>query len=142
MAIKDSLRTLLLAQSSITTLAPAQTISSKSYDAIFVETVKQGIKPPYIVITDNDFDPMKTLDGTTGMGMSDIDIECHEWTETEAEALAKAVTDYLKDYSGAAGSDTIYAVLWNNKQAFAGQEQDGSNKWRVAITLNFEIQHS
>lgn len=143
MAIKTGLRTLLLAQSSITTLAPAQTVGGKSYDSIFVEKIKQGVKPPCIVITRNGYDPMKTLDGTSGMASSEIDIECYESTEPKAQALAKAVSDYLKDYSGAAGgSDTINAVLWDGINEFETEEQDAKDNWRYAVVLNFTIQHT
>lgn len=144
MALKAGLRTLLLAQSSITTLAPAQTIGGKSYDGIFVEKVKQGFKPPYILITDTSLDPMNTLDGMTGMGDSEIDIECVEYTEPEAEALAKAVSDYLRNYTGAAGgSDTIDAVRWENKQSFTGKDDsDSRDVWLFNVTLTFQIHHS
>ena len=132
MALKTGLRTLLLAESSITTLSPV----------VYVETVAQGIKPPYIVISSTGHDPMKALDGTTGMEETEIDIECVEYTDAEAEALAKAVSDYLKDYSGAAGaSDTIDAVLWDSKTMFVGQEQDGKNLWRFNVQLSFTIFH-
>lgn len=142
MAIKDGLRTLLLAESSITTLAPAQVIQGKSYSAIFVDKVKQGIKPPFIVISRSGFDPMKTLDGTTGMKSTEIDIECWEYTETEAEALAAAVSAYIKDYSGAAGgSDTIDAVLWDSVNDFKEAEDDGKDLWRFVTVLNLTIQH-
>lgn len=144
MAIKTGLRTLLLAQSSITTLCPAQTISGKSYDGIFVEKVKQGFKPPYIVISDTTHDPMNTLDGITGMGNSEIDVECVEYTEPEAQALAAAVISYLRNYTGAAGgSDTIDAVQWSNRQTFTGQDEgDGRDVWRFNVVLTFDIQHS
>lgn len=144
MAIKTGLRTLLLAQSSITTLAPAQTVSGKSYNAIFVEKVKQGFKPPYIVISDTSHDPMNTLDGLTGMGNSEIDIECVEFTEPEAQALAKAVSDYLRNYTGAAGGiDTIDSVEWTNRQTFTGKDEtDAADVWRFNVVLTFDIQHS
>lgn len=144
MAIKTGLRTLLLAQSSITTLCPAQTVSGKSYSAIFVEKVKQGFKPPYIVISDTSHDPMNTLDGLTGMGNSEIDIECVEFTEPEAQVLAKAVSDYLRNYTGAAGaSDTVDAVQWTNRQTFTGKDEtDAADVWRFNVVLTFDIQHS
>jgi hypothetical protein len=142
MALKTGLRTLLLAQSSITTLCPAQTLQGISYPAICVEALPQGMKPPYIVISSTGHDPMKALDGTTGMASTEIDIECVEYTDDQAEALAKAVSDYLKDYTGAAGSsDTIDAVLWDSKTTFVGQEQDGKNLWRFNVQLSFTIQH-
>jgi hypothetical protein len=144
MALKAGLRTLLLAQSSITTLCPAQTIQGKSYNGIFVEKVKQGFLPPYIVISDTSLDPMNTLDGMTGMADSEIDIECVEFTEPEAEALAAAVNAYLRNYTGAAGgSDTIDAVRWQNKQTFIGKDEaDARDVWRYNVVLTYQIHHS
>lgn len=142
MAIKDGLRTLLLAQSSITTLAPAQTIKGQSISGIFVDRPIQGFKPPFIVISRAGHDPYKAFDGTTGLRSTEIDIDCFEYTEPEAEALATAVSDYLKDYTGAAGgSDTIDAVLWDDVNDFVNSEQDGKDLWRFAVTLSFTIQH-
>lgn len=133
MAIKEGLRTLLLAQSSITTLCPV----------VFVEKVKQGVKPPYIRITDAGHDPMKCLDGTYGMGSSEIYVECVEFTEPESEAIATAVTAFIKDYSGdAGGSDTIDAVLWDDKQTFIRKEDDdGKDVWRYNARLALTVQH-
>lgn len=141
MAIKDGIRTLLLAQSSITTLAPAQTVGGKSYSAVFVDKVKQGIKPPYIVISRVSADEHGTLTNTTGIKQTEIDIDCFEYTEPLAEALATAVSDYFKDYSGAAGGDTIDAVHWVNTQDFENQEENGADQWRHAVTLTFDVWH-
>lgn len=142
MAIKAGLRTLLLAQSSITTLCPAQTVGGTSRDAIFVNKALQGIKPPYIIISRIGHDPYKRLDGTTGMTATEIDIDCYEYTEPEAEAMAVVVKDFLKDYSGAAGaSDTIDAVLLDDVNDFINPEESGGDVWRHAVTLSFTIQH-
>lgn len=143
MAIKTGLRTLLLAQSSITTLAPAQTVNGISFPAIFVGKAKQGVLPPYIVISRIRHDPLKALDGTYGMQESEIDIDCFESTEPEAEALGKAVADYLKDYSGAAGgSDTINAVYFDDINEFENPQPNGKDDWQFAVTLTFTIHHS
>lgn len=142
MAIKDGIRTLLLAQSSITTLAPAQTVGKKSIDAIFVDKIYQGFKPPYIMISRTGFDPRATLGTTTGIQETEIDIDCFAYTETLAEALAKAVSDYFKDYSGAAGgSDTIDSVEWDDINDFQNDEGNGGDCWRHAVTLSFTVLH-
>ena len=51
MAIETGLRTLLLAQASITAIAPAQTIGGISYPAIFTEYPEQSFQAPFIVIS-------------------------------------------------------------------------------------------
>lgn len=143
MAIETGLRTLLLAESTITALAPAQTIKGQSIDAIFNEYAEQGFLPPFILISLIDFDPMKHLGGTTGMETTEIDIDCYERTYPRALALAKAVSDYLKDYTGAAGgSDTINAVLWEDKRYDKIFDADGRDVRQHIMGLNFRIQHS
>lgn len=138
MALKDGIRTLLLAQSSITTLCPAQS----SINCIFVDTVKQGVNPPYIRIRRAKHDPMSCLDGTYGMASSDIEIECVSFTEPGSAAIAKAVTDFFKDYSGAAGaSDTIDAVIWDDTADSNIQDQGGDDVYRYSTKLKFVVQH-
>lgn len=141
MAFKDDLRTQLLAQSSITTLAPAQTVQGQSYSGIFVDKVKQGFKPPYIVIERNGFDPLNFTDAQSGAGTEDIDVTCVEQTEPEAEALATAVTNYLKAYIGTIGSTTGCAVTWRDSSTEKYEEDDGRDVWRYEVTLNFSIFH-
>lgn len=142
MALKDGLRTLLLAQSSITTLCPAQTHDRRSLDAIFVDKIYQGFKPPYIVISRIGFDALRTLGSTTGMRKTEIDIDCFAYTEPLAEALSVAVSDYFKDYSGAAGSsDTVDSVEWMDINDFQNPEDDGGDVWRHAVTLTFSVLH-
>lgn len=142
MALKNGIRTLLLAQSSVTSLCGSQTVDNVSVPAIFVQAPRQGIKTPYVVISRTSHDPMKTLDGTTGMAQTEIDIDCFAATETKADALAKVVSDFFKDYTGVAGaSDTIDAVLWEDMNDFENPEGDGSDTWRYAVTLTFTVFH-
>jgi len=142
MALEAGLRTLLLAQSPITTLCPAQIVKGVSHYGVFVGRAAQGFAPPFIVITRTEHDPYATLDGTTGMGSSEIDIDCFEATHTKAEALATAVVDFLKDYSGAAGAtDIIDAVILLNRRSFQTQAGSGNDEWQYVVTLTFQIQH-
>ena len=141
MAIKDGLRSLLLAQSSITSLCPAQVIGKKTVNAIFVDTIYQGIKPPYITVSRTGSNPRGSLDGTTGIKESEIDVDCFADTETLAEALSVSVSNALKDYTGVAGvNDTIDAVDWNDTNDFQNPEV-GQDLWRHAVTLSFTIFH-
>lgn len=143
MALPSSLRTLLLAQSAITAIAAPRTIGqTANVPGVFVERAMQGFRPPYIVITEIDHDPMKHLGSTTGMASSDIDIDCYGDTWPTADSLADAVADFLKDYSGAASTDTINAVLWEGRQREALEPGDGSDTWRYLVSLSFTMQHT
>ena len=141
MTIKDGLRTLLLAQSSITTLAPAQTVSRQSISAIFVESAMQGFIPPFIHIERTSFTPLRFINTTTTAGISEIEIDCYENTEPLAEALALAVANYIKDFSGTAGSATIHRVNWTGSMNFRTEENDGGDVRRHIATLNLSVFH-
>lgn len=142
MAIDTGLRDLLLAQPSITALCAAQAIDGKTWYSIYDETVKQGAKAPYVLISTISFNPLGNLTNTTGLGESEIDIDCVAYTKSKANNLAKAVSDFLKDYSGPAGvDDSIKSVNWEDSQVFKQQESPGQELWRYTVTLTFTIHH-
>ena len=144
MAIEIGLRTLLLAQSSITTLAPAQTVGGLSIDAVFLDHPVEGVKAPYVLITLTSHDPYRRFDGTGGtLRRSDVDIDCYASNRPAAIALASAVEVFLRDYSGAAGaSDTINAVLWENARDDVVYLGDGRDARHYVRSLSFIIQHT
>jgi hypothetical protein len=139
--IEAGIRTLLLSQSSITTLVPNQIIDKTTFQPIFDQEVKEGIKPPFIAIERDSRDPMGALDGTYGMMSSEITVHCVGTSPSKADAIANAVTDYFKDYKGAAGSDTIDAVIWNDSPTDQYQPPDGSEVAWKSVDLEFTVQH-
>ncbi len=143
MAIETGLRTLLLAQAAITALVPNQTIAGNVYRGIFSEYPDQGILPPFIVITRTGFDPLECLDGTTGMEVSVFEIDCYTMNEPDGIVLARTVSDFLKDFSGAAGgSDTINAVHWENKRYDKIPLGSGLDARQHIQRLTFRFQHT
>lgn len=143
MTILAGLRTLLLAESSITTLVGSQAIGGVTYPGIFVGTAVQGFSQDHIVIVRTSLDPMKTLTSTTGMRSTDIDIECYARSKARLELITEAVSAYIKDYSGAAGgSDTIDAVLWNDQYDTQAAPIDGTDNWLNSATIDLTIQHT
>lgn len=142
MAIETGLRTLLLAQSSITTLAPAQTIGGVSFDGIFLDHNAEGFVAPFVTITMTDHDPLKRLDGTGGtLRFSDFDVDCYCSNRPASIALASAIEAYLNDYTGAAGSDTIDAVLFQSKRDDVVYLGDGRDQRHYVRSLSYQIQH-
>jgi hypothetical protein len=143
-AIETGLRTLLLAQSSITSLAPAQAIGGISFPAIFLDNAAEGIKAPFIIITQTGHDPYKRLDGTGGtLRMSEFDIDAYSTSRPGAIALATAVEVFLRDYVGAAGaSDTINAVLHEGTLDDLVTLGDGRDQRYYVRSLSFQIQHT
>ena len=142
MAIETGLRTLLLAQSSITAIAAAQDIDRISTPAIWNENPPQKLNPPYVLISVIQRDPLETLTGTTGLMETEIDIDCYAVLYAKSVELATAVSDFLKDYTGAAGaSDTIKAVNWKNTQDDKIWKADGTDVRLYYRTMNFRIHH-
>lgn len=111
MAVDTSLRTLLAAEATITSLLASTT-------AVYVDSTDQNKPMPYLSITKTGGDPMKYLSSTSGMQRAEIEIDSVAESRITANAINTAVFAYIKDYSGAAGSDTINAVL---------VEDDGTN---------------
>jgi hypothetical protein len=144
MAIEIGLRTLLLAQASITALAPAQTVGGVSFDAVFLDNAAEGVKPPYVIITQTGHDPYKRLDGTGGtLRKTEVDIDCYASNRPASITLAGAVETFLRDYVGAAGaSDTINAVLWENARDDVILTGDGRDQRHYVRSLQFSIQHT
>lgn len=141
--IDTGLRTLLAAQSSITSLAPSQTIEGISRPSIFNEEPPQGAALPFIVITQTDHDPLPTLDGTYGMEMTTFSIDCYTNELPAGQTLRKAVSDFLKDYSGAAGaSDTINAVIWQGNSYRKLVNPDGTDTRQRIASSSYLIQHT
>lgn len=141
--IDTGLRTLLLAQSSITTLAPSQTIEGISTPSIFNEEPPQGANPPFIVIVQTDHDPMVALDGTYGMQMTTFSIDCYANELPAAGTLRTTVGTFLNDYSGAAGaSETINAVILQGNSYRKLYAQDGTDTRQRIASASYLIQHT
>lgn len=141
--ITHGLRTLLLAQSSITALAPSQTVNRVSIPSVFVKSAPMKVEPPFVVITRINNDTMVCLDGTYGMTASEIDIDSYGYSEEDSQTLSTTIRQFLDDYTGAAGgSDTINAVVWQDENHEDVKPQDGRDtRWYIS-TNSYLIQHS
>jgi hypothetical protein len=128
--ISKGLRTLLLAQSSITDI-----VSQK----IFVGAARQGTEQPYIVIDRMSGEKFKGLDGNQGTRRAEIDIECWHNTPGDATTLADVVSDFLDDYTGAAGSATIKESTQVDEADNYDQPKSGGEIGEWVTILNFEF---
>ena len=61
-------------------------------------------------------------------------------TSVKAEELGNAVRTFLDDYSGAAGSYTIGAVIMNDESDDYEPPQDGSDVGVHVVTLDLDVQ--
>lgn len=134
MAIEDGLRTILLAESTVSTLLGEATAG------VYVAQAPQNAVAPFIEIHRLSMDPLKTLGTTGGLRFTEIDIDCKAKTKPEATALANAVETFIDDYTGAAGSDTINAVLLNDR-ALDVEPPDGKQEYgRFVETIDVQLQ--
>lgn len=137
MALEAGLRTLLLAQSSITSLVPAQTIGGTSFSGIFVNNPTQDFDPPYILIKNTGG---KNVCLNNSAVTHAIDIECCANKDEDAIAIGAAVNTFLETYSGAAGaSDTIDMVILTGKSLDYTQEAQGRDVQIHKRTLTYQI---
>ena len=96
----------------------------------------------HIIITQMSSEEHKSLDGTSELRFIDFDIDCKSpRTSARAGELAAAVRGFLKDYIGAAGDQTIKAVLFNGESDSFEPPADGSDEGLNVVTLDFNIQY-
>lgn len=134
MAIAQGLRTLLLSESTITSLLA-------STSSVYLDAITQNHEMSYLSVTLLNQDPMMTLGGTTGMRSSDVDIDCVCTSRLKSDALADAVDDFIKDYTGTAGSHTINAVTGVGRAYDVVEIGQGTDTHKYVTTVNIEVQH-
>jgi hypothetical protein len=123
-------------------LASEPTISVWTDTRVFCERAEQGATEPYIVISDLSEDPLLALDGTYGLSFRDYDIDCYASSFPRAKLLANAVKVFLDDYTGAAGTSTIQAVLYQGQTGGYVDPEDGQRLGLFLTTLEFQIQYT
>lgn len=133
--MRAGLKKLLLGENTIKTIVG---------DRIYISHAPQGVDKDkeHILITQISSEENKSFDGTSELRFLELDIDCKAPTSAKADALAKAVRKFLKDYTGAAGDQTIGAVLFNNESDAYEPPADGSDKGLYAVTLDFQIQYN
>lgn len=110
--------------------------------AVYVSNIPQRGTYPCILITQMGTDEYNALDGTTGLRKVTFDIDCKANTSLAASALADIVRDFIKDYSGVAGTQTIDAVHLNGETAAVEAMTDGSDVHRYVKTLDVDIHYT
>ena len=132
--MKAGLVSLLTAESTITAICGSR---------VYVSRAPQKSTFPYVVITQMGSDENGTIDGSTGqLRFLDFDIDCKAKSSVEAESLGNAIRTYIDDYSGAAGSFTIGAVIMNDESDDYEPPQDGSDVGVFVVTLDLTIHYN
>lgn len=136
MSIESDLRTLLLAQSSITAVVGAGNVHCGW------EPQEKNL--PYIVLTVMGKEGNTTLDGGTDLlQFVDFEIDCYGKTYGQAKDLCGIVRAFIKDFSGATGgTQTIGAVLIDDESDDVIAPTDGSDAKRFLTTLELTIHYN
>lgn len=134
MSIENGLRTILLAESTVSTLLGEPT------KGVYVTQVPQNAVAPFILITVMSMDPLKHLGSTGGLRFTDIDIDCKAKVQDDAQDLADAVEAFIDDFTGAAGSDSVKAVLLNGRTPSVETPDGRQEQGRFVETIDVQVQ--
>lgn len=130
--ICEGLRTLLLAQSSVT----------DTTSEIYVTQAPQRAGTPRIVVDRVSDEKYKGLDGYQSAKHCEVDIEVWSTTPTKAAALAKTISDFLDDYTGAAGNETILSSHQIDTSDSFDYRSSGDDVVDYVTILNFEFHYT
>ena len=125
----------------VSVLKNEATISTYVGSRVYIGKAPQKAALPYIVITQMGSDEFLSLDGTGSLRAVDFDIDCKAALSTTAEDIGNAVRVFLDDYTGAAGSQTIKAVLMNDESTDYEPPADGSDGGIHTTLLDVTIQY-
>jgi hypothetical protein len=127
---------------SMRTLFKSTTNITPHMDEVHIGAADESAAMPYVLLTEIENDFSLRLDGTGGLILTDVDVDCKAATYNLAQTLADAVKAYFQDYTGAAGTDTVKAVLLNGEKSDYEPPQDGSSVGKHVVTLDFNVQWS
>lgn len=118
------------------------TITNVVGSSIYVSNIPQKATYPLLLITQMGSEEYNALDGTGALRRVTFDIDCKADTSLGATSLANIVRDFIKDYSGVAGIQTIDAVHLNSETASVEAMTDGSDVHRYVKTLDVDIHYT
>lgn len=119
------------------------TINSLVGSRIYVVNAPQKATFPHVILTQMSSDENPSLDGASGqLRFLNFDIDCRAKTSLEASNLGTAVRTFIDDYSGAAGTQTIGAVIVNDESDSYEPPQDGSDVGVYVVTLDVDIHYN
>lgn len=124
----------------VSLLTGESTVNAIVGSRVYISNAPQKATFPHIVITQMGSNENGALDGNSGnLRMIDYQIDCRAKTSVGAESLGNAVRTFIDDYSGAAGSYTIGAVLMNSEVDDFEPPTDGSETGTYVVSLDLTI---
>jgi len=138
--LEESLRTLLKTFDAVTAL-----VGGATAPRIRPDRLDESDTLPAIIIEVDDEEQLNDLSGTGGLVRAPVNLVCRAATKAAARLLARAVrtnnTDPgtgLAGYSGAAGEQTIHAVLDDETPSYT-PAGDGRDDGHYDVNLDFTI---
>lgn len=132
--MKSGLVALLTGEATITAIVGSR---------VFINKAPQTAAYPHIVITLMAANNHLTLNASSNEFRTlTFDIDCRAKTSVGAESLAEAVRTFIDDYTGAAGTYTIQAVLMNGETDDYEPPADASDVGVHTVTLDVDIQYN
>lgn len=140
--MEEALVALFKAQSSITSTTgnriyagfiPQKSVSHTN------DTDRDGL--PCILITEMSSDEQPDFTSTGALRFVDVDIDCKARSRVEARSLAKTVRQFIDDYTGAAGDETIDAVLMGPTVMDYEEPVEGNDTGIHTVTMDVQIQY-
>jgi hypothetical protein len=131
--IEDGLKTLLDAESTLTAICGTR---------IYPDKAPQTAAFPQIVFTQLNSDELNTLDGGADVRSIDLDFDCRANRSVTAVSLRTALRDYIRDFTGSAGTETINSVTVNGDAADYEPPVDGSDNGVFVKTLDVQIHYT
>ena len=127
----------------VSLLTGEATVSAICSSRVYVNRAPQNAIFPHVIITQMSSEENGTIDGGSGqLRFLDFDIDCKAKSSVTAESLGNAIRTYIDDYSGAAGSFTIGAVIMNDESDDYEPPQDGSDVGVFVVTLDLTIHYN
>jgi len=131
--IEEGIKTLLDAEATLTAICSTD---------IYPNKAPQSAAFPQIVFTQLTSDEYNTLDGGGDVRSIDVDFDCRATRSVTATSLSAALLAYIRDFTGAAGAETIRAVTVQGEGSDYIAPTDGSDKGVFIKTLDVQIQYT
>jgi len=131
--LKSALRTLLLSAPNVTDLVG---------DGVYITAVASRPSYPYLLLTQTSADEWETLTDNGGTRRVEFDIDAKARTAGEAERLIRRVRQFLRNYTGPAGPESVQAVEISGEASDHEPPTDGREFGVFVDTIDVAITYS
>lgn len=137
--MRSGLVSLLTNESTVSALVGSRVYVNKAPQTVYSAGKRTPKLAPHIVITQMGSNENGSLDGSGELRFIDFDIDCKADRSVEAENIGNAVRNFIKDYTGTAGTYTIAAVHVQDEQDGFEPPTDDSDVGVHVVTLDVRI---